>query len=56
MINKQMDNHYVREQIDYTTSLKTRPGWKMRYNFAIQHISATMLCSTAPAGWERTPI
>jgi len=40
MINKQMDNHYVKEQIEYTTAVKTRPGWKMRYEFAIQHISA----------------
>ena len=38
MINKQMDNHYVKEQIEYTTAVKTRPGWKMRYDFAIQHI------------------
>ena len=39
MISKQMDNHYVKEQIEYTTGEKTRPGWKMQYDFAIQHIS-----------------
>ena len=38
MISKQKGNHYVKEQIEYATAVKTRPGWKMRYDFAIQHI------------------
>jgi ubiquinone/menaquinone biosynthesis C-methylase UbiE len=34
----QNDNYYVKDQISYTTSPQTRPGWKRRYDFALQHI------------------
>jgi ubiquinone/menaquinone biosynthesis C-methylase UbiE len=35
------DNYYIKDQIQYTTSAKTRPGWKRRYDFALQHITKT---------------
>jgi len=33
------DNYYIQDQLNYTKSPQTRPGWKRRYDFAIQHLS-----------------
>jgi ubiquinone/menaquinone biosynthesis C-methylase UbiE len=38
MITKLMDDHYVNEQVFYTTSSETRAGWKRRYDFALEYI------------------
>lgn len=33
-----VDNHFIKEQLEYTTSQETRKGWKSRYDFVLQHI------------------
>lgn len=36
--DKRQTNYHVLEQMEYTGSEKTRPGWKMRYDFVLEHL------------------